>query len=130
VEINPLIVTTDGRVVALDCKFVMDDSGIVRQSEIARAGTPEKLTGLEARAKAAGLKYIDLEGDIGVLANGAGLTMTTMDVVRHHGGRPRTFSKSAVSPTPRRSRRSNCCCRTHASRAWSSTSAAPSRAPT
>jgi len=91
VEINPLIVTTDGRVVALDCKFVMDDSGIVRQSEIARAGTPEKLTGLEARAKAAGLKYIDLEGDIGVLANGAGLTMTTMDVVRHHGGRPANF---------------------------------------
>ena len=91
VEINPLIVTADGRVVALDCKFVMDDSGIVRQSEIARAGTPEKLTGLEARAKAAGLKYIDLEGDIGVLANGAGLTMTTMDVVRHHGGRPANF---------------------------------------
>ncbi|MEK7231466.1 MAG: ATP-grasp domain-containing protein [Pseudomonadota bacterium] len=91
VEINPLIVTTDGRVVALDCKFVMDDSAIVRQSGVARAGTPEKLTGLEASAKAAGLKYIDLEGDIGVLANGAGLTMTTMDVVRHHGGRPANF---------------------------------------
>ena len=91
VEINPLIVTTDGRVVALDCKFVMDDSGIVRQTELARAGTPETLTGLEARAKAAGLKYIDLEGDIGVLANGAGLTMTTMDVIRHHGGRPANF---------------------------------------
>ncbi len=91
VEINPLIVTTDGRVVALDCKFVMDDSGAVRQAEIARAGTPEMLTGLEARAKAAGLKYIDLEGDIGVLANGAGLTMTTMDVIRHHGGRPANF---------------------------------------
>ena len=91
VEINPLIVTRDGRVVALDCKFVMDDSGIVRQADIARAGTPEKLTGLEAKAKAAGLKYIDLEGDIGVLANGAGLTMTTMDVIRHHGGRPANF---------------------------------------
>ncbi|MBI3054108.1 MAG: acetate--CoA ligase family protein [Betaproteobacteria bacterium] len=91
VEINPLIVTTDGRVVALDCKFVMDDSGIVRHRDVARAGTPEKLTGLEARAKAAGLKYIDLEGDIGVLANGAGLTMTTMDVVRHHGGHPANF---------------------------------------
>jgi len=91
VEINPLIVTRDGRVVALDCKFVMDDSGIVRQPGVAHAGTPEKLTGLEARAKAAGLKYIDLEGDIGVLANGAGLTMTTMDVVRHHGGRPANF---------------------------------------
>jgi len=91
VEINPLIVTSDGRVVALDCKFVMDDSAIVRQADVARAGSPEKLTGLEARARAAGLKYIDLEGDIGVLANGAGLTMTTMDVVRHHGGRPANF---------------------------------------
>ena len=90
-EVNPLIVTRDGRVVALDCKFVMDDSAIVRQSEVAHAGTPDKLTGLEARAKAAGLKYIDLEGNVGVLANGAGLTMTTMDVVRHYGGRPANF---------------------------------------
>ncbi|MBI5911973.1 MAG: acetate--CoA ligase family protein [Betaproteobacteria bacterium] len=90
-EINPLIVTRDGRVVALDCKFVMDDSSIVRHAELARTGTPEKLTGLEARAKTAGLKYIDLEGDVGVLANGAGLTMTTMDVIRHHGGRPANF---------------------------------------
>jgi succinyl-CoA synthetase beta subunit len=49
------------------------------------------LTGLEAKAKAAGLKYIDLEGNVGVLANGAGLTMTTMDVIRHHGGRPANF---------------------------------------
>ena len=90
-EINPLIVARDGRVVALDCKFVMDDSAVVRHSGIAHAGTPEKMTGLEARAKAAGLKYIDLEGNVGVLANGAGLTMTTMDVVRHHGGRPANF---------------------------------------
>jgi succinyl-CoA synthetase beta subunit len=90
-EINPLIVTRDGRVLALDCKFVMDDCGIGRQSGIARAGTPEKLTVLEERAKVAGLKYIELDGDVGVLANGAGLTMTTMDVIRHHGGRPANF---------------------------------------
>jgi len=90
-EVNPLIIATDGRVVALDCKLVMDDSGIVRHPDVARAGTPEKLTGLEARARAAGLKYIDLDGDVGVLANGAGLTMTTMDVVRHYGGRPANF---------------------------------------
>jgi succinyl-CoA synthetase beta subunit len=90
-EINPLIVAKDGRVVALDCKFVMDDCAIVRQPDIARAGTPERLTPRETKAKAARLKYIDLEGDVGVLANGAGLTMTTMDVVRHHGGRPANF---------------------------------------
>ena len=90
-EINPLIITKDGRVVALDCKFVMDDSAIVRQPAVAPAGTPDKLTGLEANAKTCALKYIDLDGDVGVLANGAGLTMTTMDVVRHHGGRPANF---------------------------------------
>jgi succinyl-CoA synthetase beta subunit len=90
-EINPLVVTADGNVVALDCKFVMDDGAIVRQREVARAGTPDPLTGLEARAQTAHLKYIDLEGEIGVLANGAGLTMTTMDVIRHHGGRPANF---------------------------------------
>lgn len=90
-EINPLIITRDGRVVALDCKFVMDDSAIIRHREIAGTGTPDALTDLEARAKAAGLKYIELDGNVGVLANGAGLTMTTMDVVRHHGGRPANF---------------------------------------
>lgn len=90
-EINPLVVTRDGRVVALDCKFVMDDCGIVRQRDVAAAGNPDKLTELEERAKAAGLKYIELDGNVAVLANGAGLTMTTMDVVRHHGGRPANF---------------------------------------
>jgi succinyl-CoA synthetase beta subunit len=90
-EINPLVVTADGNVVALDCKFVMDDCAIVRQAEIARVGTPDPLTGLEARAQAAHLKYIDLDGEVGVLANGAGLTMTTMDVIRHHGGQPANF---------------------------------------
>jgi succinyl-CoA synthetase beta subunit len=90
-EINPLAVTRDARVVALDCKLVMDDCGVARQSDLARGGTPEPLTDLEARAKAAGLKYIDLVGEVAVLANGAGLTMTTMDVIRHHGGRPANF---------------------------------------
>jgi succinyl-CoA synthetase beta subunit len=90
-EINPLVVTRDGRVVALDCKFVMDDCAVVRHPDIAGAGTPEKLTERERRAKSAKLKYIELEGNVGVLANGAGLTMTTMDVVRHHGGRPANF---------------------------------------
>jgi len=84
-------VTRDGRVVALDCKFVMDDCGIVRQRDVAAAGNPDKLTELEERARAAGLKYIELDGNVAVLANGAGLTMTTMDVVRHHGGRPANF---------------------------------------
>jgi len=90
-EINPLILTGDGDVVALDCKFVMDDSGVKRHSELAEQGTPEKLSGLEAKGEANAIKYIELDGDVAVLANGAGLTMTTMDVVRHHGGSPANF---------------------------------------
>jgi succinyl-CoA synthetase beta subunit len=90
-EINPLAVTRDGKVAALDCKFVMDDSAVKRHEELAKQGTPEKLTGLEAKGRAIGLRYIELDGDIGVLANGAGLTMTTMDVVRHLGGKPANF---------------------------------------
>ncbi len=90
-EINPLAVTGDGAVLALDCKFVMDDSAIKRQAEVAPAGTADRLTALEARGRELGIVYIELDGDIGVLANGAGLTMTTMDVIRHHGGRPANF---------------------------------------
>ncbi|MGH6661363.1 MAG: succinate--CoA ligase subunit beta, partial [Rhodospirillales bacterium] len=91
IEINPLAVTGDGRMVALDCKFVMDDSAVKRHEELTKKGTPEKFTGLEAKGRAIGLRYIELDGDVGVLANGAGLTMTTMDVVCHHGGKPANF---------------------------------------
>jgi succinyl-CoA synthetase beta subunit len=90
-EVNPLARLEDGRLVALDCKFTLDDSGIKRREALAENGTPERLTGLEARGQALGLKYIELDGDIGVLANGAGLTMTTMDVITRHGGRPANF---------------------------------------
>ncbi len=90
-EINPLILTGAGGVVALDCKFVMDDSAIKRQMDLAAKGTPEKLTVLEAKGEENVIKYIELDGDVAVLANGAGLTMTTMDVVRHHGGNPANF---------------------------------------
>ena len=90
-EVNPLARLADGRLVALDCKFVLDDSGIQRREKLASRGSPEPLTALEARGQSLGLKYIELDGDIGVLANGAGLTMTTMDVIAHHGGRPANF---------------------------------------
>ena len=90
-EVNPLARLADGRLVALDCKFTLDDSGIQRQQELASRGSPDPLTPLEARGQALGLRYIELDGDIGVLANGAGLTMTTMDVITHHGGRPANF---------------------------------------
>lgn len=91
VEINPLVVTTNGDVIALDCKFTLDDSAVPRQSELAAKGTPDRQTEIEAEAAGAGLKYIELGGSVGVLANGAGLTMTTMDAITHYGGAPSNF---------------------------------------
>ncbi|WP_099867542.1 succinate--CoA ligase subunit beta [Pararhizobium haloflavum] len=90
-EINPLVITRDGRVVALDCKLTVDDSSAPRQGEIAGRASAEKMSALEAEARAADLKYIELGGDVGILANGAGLTMTTMDAVNHYGGKAANF---------------------------------------
>ncbi|HET7410520.1 MAG TPA: ATP-grasp domain-containing protein [Paracoccaceae bacterium] len=91
IEVNPLVVTTGGRVIALDCKFVLDDAALPRQPDIACLGTPDRLTPLEAEGAQAGLKYIELDGSVGVLANGAGLTMTSMDAITHYGGAPANF---------------------------------------
>ena len=91
IEINPLAVLADGRVVALDCKLTLDDSAAFRQGDLADAAAEEPMTELEREGAAHGLKFIQLDGDVGVLANGAGLTMTTMDVISHCGGRPANF---------------------------------------
>lgn len=104
-EINPLAKLADGRIVALDCKFVLDDAAAYRQEDITKFAAPPPMTTLERRAAENGLKFIQLDGNVGVLANGAGLTMTTMDVIRHFGGRPANFleiggeayTKSAVA---------------------------------
>ena len=90
-EINPLVITADNHVVALDCKLTMDDGAAPRQEAIVPMAAPEKRTELEAKAAAEGLKYIELAGSVGVIANGAGLTMTTMDVIAHYGGQPANF---------------------------------------
>jgi succinyl-CoA synthetase beta subunit len=90
-EINPLAKLADGRVVALDCKFILDDAAVYRQGDIAKFAAPAPMTALERRGVENGLKFIQLDGNVGVLANGAGLTMTTMDVIRHFGGRPANF---------------------------------------
>lgn len=91
IEINPLALTATGELIALDCKFVLDDSAVARQQALAQRGVPERLTDAERRGRELGLRYIELEGNVGVLANGAGLTMTTMDAVRHYGGQPADF---------------------------------------
>ena len=77
--------------VALDCKFVLDDAAAYRQEDIVSAAAPAPMTAPEWRGAENGLKFIQLDGNVGVLANGAGLTMTTMDVIRHFGGRPANF---------------------------------------
>ncbi|WP_424627753.1 succinate--CoA ligase subunit beta [Bradyrhizobium sp. SYSU BS000235] len=91
VEINPLALLKSGKVVALDCKFTLDDASTLRQPELVKVAHPPKMTALEERGLAHGLKFIQLDGNVGVLANGAGLTMTTMDVIDHLGGRPANF---------------------------------------
>lgn len=91
VEINPLALTPGGDLIALDCKLVLDDAAAGRRPELAALAAPEPRTPLEAKAAAEGLRYIELDGAVGVLANGAGLTMTTMDAIRHLGGRPANF---------------------------------------
>ena len=90
-EVNPLAVQPDGALIALDCKFTMDDAATGRQPDLAAAAEEENLTELEAEAAASGLKLIELEGDVGILANGAGLTMATMDAVKRLGGSPANF---------------------------------------
>lgn len=94
VEINPLVLDTCATVFALDCKLSLDDSAKMRQAElfarVAEAAGPQG-TELERRARDLGLLYMELDGDVGVLANGAGLTMTTMDVIAHYGGRAANF---------------------------------------
>lgn len=89
VEINPLARTPDGRHLALDAKLVVDSSALFRHPEIPRS--PDSGTALEREARAAGLYYIELDGNVGILANGAGLTMATLDAVRFHGGRAANF---------------------------------------
>ena len=89
VEINPLAVLRDGRVVAGDAKVTIDDSALYRQPE--HEGVDQDRTPLEQEAHDKGITFLQLEGDIGVIANGAGLTMATLDVLGLKGGRGGTF---------------------------------------
>jgi succinyl-CoA synthetase beta subunit len=91
VEINPLVVTQSGELVALDAKMTFDDSGLFRQPEIARLRDLEEEEPAEVRAANAGLSYVKLDGNIGCLVNGAGLAMSTMDLIKLHGGQPANF---------------------------------------
>ena len=91
VEVNPLIVTGDRKVTALDAKVTVDDNALPRRPEIAEMRNPSAEDPQEQMAKERGVTYVKLDGEIGILGNGAGLVMSTLDVVAQAGGRPANF---------------------------------------
>jgi succinyl-CoA synthetase beta subunit len=90
-EVNPLIVTPDGEVKALDSKFTVDESALFRHPDVAEMRDVEAADPLETFARENGVTYVKLDGDVGILGNGAGLSMSTVDVVVVAGGRPANF---------------------------------------
>ena len=91
VEINPLVVTNDGYVLTLDAKVTVDNSSLYRHGDIADLHDVEAADEQEQRAQEVGLQYVKLDGDVGILGNGAGLVMSTLDVVAQAGGEPANF---------------------------------------
>ncbi len=91
VEINPLIVTSEGQLLALDAKINVDENALYRQKGVAALRDPSQEDAAEAKANEFQLNYVRLEGDIGCMVNGAGLAMATMDLIKLHGGEPANF---------------------------------------
>jgi succinyl-CoA synthetase beta subunit len=91
VEINPLVVTKSGQLVALDAKVTFDDNAMFRHKDLQELRDLSEEEPAEVRAGQAGLSYVRLEGNIGCLVNGAGLAMSTMDIIKLHGGQPANF---------------------------------------
>jgi succinyl-CoA synthetase beta subunit len=90
-EVNPLVLTKEGTVVALDAKVNLDDNAEIRHPEWEALRDTDEEDPVELQAKRAGLSYVSLDGDIGCLVNGAGLAMGTMDIIQHYGGQPANF---------------------------------------
>jgi succinyl-CoA synthetase beta subunit len=90
-EINPWVRTASGSMIALDGKMTFDDNALFRHPEIAALRDEAEEDPFELRAQAAGLSYVKLDGNIGCLVNGAGLAMSTMDIIKYHGGEPANF---------------------------------------
>jgi len=101
-EINPLITTPDGKVVALDAKIAVDDNELERRPEIAALRDPTAEAPSEVQAREAGLTFIKLEGTVGCCVNGAGLAMATMDLVKYYGGDPANFLDIGGSSNPQK----------------------------
>jgi succinyl-CoA synthetase beta subunit len=102
VEINPLVVTDDGKLLALDGKMNFDDNALFRQPKIAALDEPTEDEKKEIAAKESGLTYIRLDGTIGCMVNGAGLAMASMDVIKYFGGNPANFLDIGGSSNPQK----------------------------
>ena len=98
-EINPLIETLEGEIVALDAKLSVDDNALYRQEKIQKFYDPTQIPKNEAQAKEFDLAYVALDGEIGCMVNGAGLAMATMDIIHHFGGTPANFLDVGGSAT-------------------------------
>ncbi len=90
-EINPLVINGDNQLQAVDGKILLDDSALPRQEQLAALRDPDEDSPTEAEARESGLSYIDLDGEIGCMVNGAGLAMATMDIIKLYGGNPANF---------------------------------------
>ena len=100
VEINPLVIETDGNVLALDAKVILDDNAIFKKPELAEYRDPDYEDPYEMKAKEKGLSFVKLDGNIGCAVNGAGLAMATMDIIKKYGGEPANFLDVGGSSNP------------------------------
>ena len=99
-EVNPLVVTRDGKLLAIDAKFNFDDNAMFRHKDVESMADESQERPLDVRAKRANLNYIALDGTIGCLVNGAGLAMATMDIIKLHGAEPANFLDVGGSVSP------------------------------
>ena len=102
VEINPLVVTKDGRLLALDAKMGFDDNALFRRPQVSELRDHAEEDPREAQAAEYGLNYVALDGEIGCIINGAGLAMATMDMIKHAGGLPANFLDVGGGASPER----------------------------
>jgi malate-CoA ligase subunit beta len=101
-EINPLVITKDDKVLALDAKMSFDDNALFRRRNIVDMNDPSQSDPREAQAAEHSLNYIGLDGEIGCIVNGAGLAMATMDMIKHAGGNPANFLDVGGGASPER----------------------------
>ena len=99
-EINPLVTTPKGEVLALDAKMSIDDNELFRRAEVAKMRDMSAEPPSETKARTAGLSFVKLDGDVGCCVNGAGLAMATMDLVKYYGGNPANFLDIGGSSNP------------------------------